>query len=110
MSIKFFLKAEPDFQGKLRVLEHFEFATQEATTGKPFVSTDRVDEDVKKQYPKEYAEFAAYVHTHQESLYERARSGEVIFCPEAVLVAEPAKEEEKPKKGKAAKEPAKEEA
>lgn len=68
--MRFFLKAEPKFNGRLRIVEWYEFPS---ASGTPFF-IGKVDEGVKQKYAREYAEFRALVDANQERMYDEARS------------------------------------
>lgn len=68
--MRFFLKAEPRFDGKLRIKEWYELPTPE---GNP-IATGLVDEDIRREYAREYAEFVALVDANQEQMYDEARA------------------------------------
>ena len=103
--IKFYLKAEADYRGAPCVREFYELSTgrrhpKSDGTMLAEVLSGYVDEAVKKQYRDQYKKFSDYVNLHERSLFERARKGEVIYCPEVVVevpaVVESAAEVEAP--------------
>jgi len=68
MSIKFSLKARPNFKGVLRVLEYFEMPLEKGAL------IGLVDSDIKKQHAKEYDAWKANVEANDEALYAKAIS------------------------------------
>lgn len=68
--MRFFLKAEARFDGKLRIVEWYELPTP---SGNP-IATGRVDDSIRVEYAKEYAEFRALVDANQEQMYGQARA------------------------------------
>lgn len=106
--IKFYLKAEPDFHGKPRVLEFYELqiGPKSGSGDKVAYQVDLqglVDEDVKTQNAKAYADFSTLVQANQEALYgEAIASGAKVYPEKFLASSEPvvAPEAKKAKKAK----------
>lgn len=73
MTIEFYFQAEKDSEGNpRRVFEKFKMVRKE-TSGGMFVAVGRVDEDIRKENPDEYAAFRALVGSNEDSFLEQAR-------------------------------------
>ena len=88
----FYLKAEPDFHGKLRVLEFFTLQVGKKVLpgGVVAFEIDReglVDQDIIASNPKDYASFKALVDANQEKLYGEAIASGAKVYPAAFLAA-----------------------
>lgn len=68
--MRFFLKAEPRFDGKLRIVECYEMPS---ASGEP-IYTGRVDDAIRAGHAREYAKFRALVDANQEQMYDQARA------------------------------------
>lgn len=112
MEIEFLLNAVPSLgkhipEGSLRVLEFYH-----ATGGVPRINHEgrsvpsidiheRVDDEIKRNFPKEYAEFAAYVEKNADSLYPVCRDNPgkelnvSVLMRSTKVVAEVKQQEEK---------------
>lgn len=83
-SIKFFLKAS---KGKKKgasapnvwtIREYFTFVRPAGSNGELSLHFEGlVDEDIRREHPKEYSEFAAYVEANKDCLFEEAKAGYV---------------------------------
>lgn len=80
MKVEFMLKAEPTFEGTLRVLEYMVADSEAKVIGadgqskSSFVIIERIDEALKKAHAKEYKAFSDYVEANTESLYALAKA------------------------------------
>lgn len=77
MPIEFYLKAVKRFDGTLRVLEYYKVMVEGAgPDGKPLQTLleGRVDDDIRHEHPREYAEFEALVNAHQEEMFAKAKA------------------------------------
>jgi len=75
MKVEFMLRAEPNFDGTLRVLEYVVADSETKVVGPDgllksnFVITERIDEALKKAHPEQYKAFSDYVEANIDSLY-----------------------------------------
>lgn len=77
---KFYLKAEPNFKGDLRVKEYFEQRFYNSSSKQEEIKVGHADDAVKAQHPEEYKKFSEYVEKNQEALFDLCReTGEVKF-------------------------------
>lgn len=85
MAIKFYLLNEPDYAGKPRVKQFYEFVEGQKVNERGqvvpiFDMQGHVDEGIKQAHPKEYSAFNSYVEANAETLYPLAiESGEKIY-------------------------------
>ena len=95
MEIKFYIQAEPNFKGQLRVKEWFRMeGSPVKVNAKGHFVPDRVeagyvDEDVIKQNPKEYKAFKDLLSSDEEKYYGMAREkvGNPVYLEEEKEVA-----------------------
>ena len=84
--ISFYLEGVPRYDGTVRVLEFFRFKVEDTKID----TIGHVDEDIKKENPKEYAAFAALVAKQDEALYAecRANPGVPVYAKEIIVKVE----------------------
>lgn len=108
MSIEFYIKNNPTFDGKPRVQEHYKyFVKGDLKRGIHDTHVeDLVDEAIKKQHPEDYAKFSALYAADYETYYKEALKGEAVYIKaekpssEAKAVEESSEPKKSKKKGK----------